>query len=46
VRPGAPVPAMATKDDMKKALLEADSVVFNRASSGLYLEKLFRQMGI
>jgi molybdate transport system substrate-binding protein len=46
VRPGALVPAMATKDDMKKALLEADSVVFNRASSGLYLEKLFRQMGI
>lgn len=46
VRPGAPVPAMATKDDMKKALLEADSVVFNRAASGLYLEKLFRQMGI
>ena len=46
VRPGAPVPAMANKEDMKKALLEADSVVFNRASSGLYLEKLFRQMGI
>jgi molybdate transport system substrate-binding protein len=46
VRPGAPVPAMATKEDLKKVLLEADSVVFNRASSGLYLEKLFRQMGI
>lgn len=27
-------------------MLEADSVVFNRASSGPYLEKLFRQMGI
>ena len=46
VRPGAPVPAMASEDDLRRALLGADSVGFNRASSGLYLEKLFRKMGI
>ena len=31
---------------LQSAVLDAESVVFNRASSGLYLEGLFRKMGI
>lgn len=46
VRPGAPVPAIATGDDIKKAVLEAESVVFNRASTGLYFENLLKKMGV
>jgi molybdate transport system substrate-binding protein len=46
VRPGAPVPAIATADDIKRALLAAQSVVFNRASSGQYIEGLLKKMGI
>lgn len=46
VRPGAPVPAIATADDIRRAVLEADSVVFNRASTGLYFENLLKKMGV
>lgn len=46
VRPGAPVPAIATADDIKKAVLEAESIVFNRASTGLYFENLLKKWGI
>jgi molybdate transport system substrate-binding protein len=46
LRPDAPVPEIATAEDIKQALLEAESVVFNYASSGIYLEKLFKKMGV
>lgn len=46
VRSGAAAPAIGTVDALKQALLRADSVVYNQASSGLYLEKLFDKMGI
>src|SRR3954469_2913510 len=46
VRHGAPAPAIDSVDALKEALLRADSVVYNQASSGLYLEKLFDKMGI
>lgn len=46
VRPGAPVPAIATGDDIRKAVLEAESVVFNRASTGIYFENLLKKMGV
>ena len=46
VRPGAPVPAIATSEDIKKTVLEADSVVFNRASTGIYFENLLKKMGV
>jgi molybdate transport system substrate-binding protein len=46
VRPGAPMPAIATADDIRKAVLEADSIVFNRASTGIYFEKLLKEWGI
>ena len=46
VRAGAPAPNVATVDALKQALLGADSVVYNTASTGLYLDKLFGNMGI
>ena len=46
VRNGAAAPNMATVDAMKQALLGADSVVYNSASSGIYLDQLFAKMGI
>jgi molybdate transport system substrate-binding protein len=46
VRSGASAPDIATVDGLKRALLAADSVVYNTASSGIYLDKLFEKMGI
>jgi molybdate transport system substrate-binding protein len=46
VRPGAPVPAIATAEDIKKAVLEAESIVFNTASTGIYFENLLKKWGI
>jgi molybdate transport system substrate-binding protein len=46
VRPGAPVPAIATADDVKKAVLDAESIVFNTASTGIYFENLLKKWGI
>jgi molybdate transport system substrate-binding protein len=46
VRDAAAAPNVGTVDAMKQALLAADSVVYNSASSGLYLDKLFGNMGI
>lgn len=46
VRPGAPVPDISSVEALKLALLQADSLVFNRASTGLYFEGLLRKMGL
>ena len=46
VRNGAPVPDVGTTDALRQALLAADSVVYNTASTGIYLDKLFEKMGI
>jgi molybdate transport system substrate-binding protein len=46
VRSDAPVPAIGTVDALKATLLAADSIVYNTASTGLYLEKLFDTLGI
>jgi len=46
VRSGAPAPDISTADALKRSLLAADSVVYNSASSGMYLDKLFEKMGI
>jgi molybdate transport system substrate-binding protein len=46
IRPGAPVPVIATGDDIKKTVLEAESIVFNTASTGLYFENLLKKWGI
>jgi molybdate transport system substrate-binding protein len=46
VRTAAAAPKVGTVDELKQALLGADSVVYNTASTGLYLDKLFGKLGI
>ena len=46
VRPGAPVPDVSSLDALKRALLEAESVVFNRATGGQYIESMLRKIGV
>lgn len=46
VRKDAPIPNIGTTDDLKAAVLAADTLVYNTASTGLYLERLFARLGI
>ena len=46
VRGGAPVPDISTPDALKASVLAAESLVFNRASTGLYLEGLLKKMDV
>ncbi|HEY1290612.1 MAG TPA: substrate-binding domain-containing protein [Burkholderiales bacterium] len=46
VRPGAPAPDISTPEALKKSVLDAESLVFNRASTGIYLENLLKKMGV
>jgi molybdate transport system substrate-binding protein len=46
VRRGAPVPNVATASDVKAAVLAADAVAYNTATSGQYLQKVFDDMGV
>jgi molybdate transport system substrate-binding protein len=46
IRDGAPRPDVSTTDALKRALLDADWVVYNRASSGLYIERLLQRLGL
>lgn len=45
-RTGGPTPDISSGEAVKKAVLAADSVVFNTASTGLYMDRLFERMGI
>src|SRR6185295_139476 len=46
VRPGVPAPEIGDVESLKRELLAADAVVFNRASTGLYVETLIGRLGI
>lgn len=46
IRAGTPRPDISTTDALKRALLDADSVIYNRASSGLYVETLLQRLGL
>jgi molybdate transport system substrate-binding protein len=46
VRDGAPKPDISTTEAFKRAVLGAESVVYNRASSGLYIEALLQRLGL
>jgi molybdate transport system substrate-binding protein len=46
VRDGAPLPKIATVDEFKQSLSDAESVVYNQASTGIYVENLFDRLGI
>jgi molybdate transport system substrate-binding protein len=46
VRAGAPLPAIRDEASLREHLLAADAVVFNRASTGLYMERLLDRLGL
>ncbi|RPI47231.1 MAG: ABC transporter substrate-binding protein [Betaproteobacteria bacterium] len=46
VRDGAPVPDITSVESLKQALFDADSIAYNKASTGLYIETLFERLGI
>ena len=46
VRAGNPLPNVRDVDALKQALAAADRVVYNTASTGLYLDRLFEKLGI
>ena len=46
VRDRAPAPDISSVGALKYAVLDADSVVFNRASSGLQVERILGELGI
>jgi molybdate transport system substrate-binding protein len=46
VRVGAPSPDIASTDALKATVLGADALVYNNASTGIYLDRLFAKLGI
>ena len=46
VREGAPLPDIGTTQALKKSVLDADAIVFNRASTGVYFEGLLRKLDL
>lgn len=46
VRPGAQRPDIASVERFTRALTEADSLVFNRASTGLYVDSMLKRIGV
>ena len=46
VRPGAPLPDISTAESLKREVLAADSLVFNRASTGLHFETVLKKLGV
>jgi len=46
VRDGAQVPDIGNTDALKRAMLDADAIVFNRASTGVYFESLLRRLDL
>ena len=46
MRPGVEPPDIGSADALKAALLSADTVVFNRASTGVYVEAMLQRLDI
>jgi molybdate transport system substrate-binding protein len=46
VREGAAAPDISSPEAFKQAVLDADSLVYNQASTGIYFEKLLERLGI
>lgn len=45
-RNGAPLPDISTAEALKQSLLAADRVVYNRASSGVYIDSMLKKIGV
>jgi molybdate transport system substrate-binding protein len=46
VRPDAPLPDISSLAAFKRSLIEADALVYNRASSGVYIESMLKKIGV
>jgi len=46
VREGAPVPDIGSPEALKRSVLDADAIVFNRASTGIYFEGLLKKLDV
>ena len=46
VRPGVDAPDVSSAESLKAALASADTIVYNRASTGIYVEQMLRQLGV
>lgn len=46
IRPGATAPDITSVETLKQELLSAESVIFNRASTGLYIDTLLQRLGV
>lgn len=46
VRAGGRVPDISSVETIKDALVAADSIAFNKASTGIYIESLFERLGL
>ena len=45
-RNGAPLPDISNVEALKRALLDAETVVYNRASSGVYIDSMLKKLGV
>jgi len=46
VRPGAPMPDISSAEALKRALLEAECVLYTTGTSGVYIERMLGKLGI
>jgi molybdate transport system substrate-binding protein len=46
VRAGAPAPDVSTPEALKQAVLRAESLVYNEASTGIYFARLLERLGV
>jgi len=46
VRVDAPLPDISSLAAFKRSLMEADAIVYNRASSGTYIDSMLRKIGV
>ena len=46
IRPGAPAPNISSATALKRAVLEADSILYTEESSGLRIEAMLKKLGI
>jgi molybdate transport system substrate-binding protein len=46
IRDGAPVPEIGTVEALQRSLAAADTIAFNKASTGIYIETLLERLGL
>jgi molybdate transport system substrate-binding protein len=46
VRQGAKTPTISTEQEFKDTLLKAEKIIYNKASTGLYMDKLVEKIGL